>query len=197
MMRRMELVSCCWPGLSRLWLAGDARGLLEAVGFAAAVNAALWVSGLRAEPLSMAWLALIWVALGVVWSVSAWRAYRGLPGLYAESDGSADEGLFIQAQGEYLRGHWFEAERLTLELARRFPCDVEAQLLLAAVYRRMKRFEEAKRRLNDVARLDRGAKWELEVSQEQRLLDRLIEERDSGGAPASRQDPPDTIAQAA
>jgi hypothetical protein len=32
---------CLWPGLARLWLRGDLRGLLAAVGFAGLLNAAL------------------------------------------------------------------------------------------------------------------------------------------------------------
>jgi predicted Zn-dependent protease len=132
------------------------------------------------------------MTLGAIWLVTTWRSIRDLPNLCKPAEGSPDEGLFIQAQGEYLKGHWFEAERLALQRVAVHPSDVESQLLLAAIYRRMKRLDEARRRLQAVARYDGSQKWGLEVSLEKRWLDQLEEELESVA-----EKPPETMNQAA
>src|SRR5437868_2931721 len=104
-MRGALFVTCCWPGLSRLWLRGDPAGLLPAVAFAAAINAALWFSLGASQGLSVTWFVAIWLPLAAVWLVSAWRSYQGLPELLSNEPAAEAEGLFQQAQTEYLKGH--------------------------------------------------------------------------------------------
>jgi thioredoxin-like negative regulator of GroEL len=83
-----------------------------------------------------------------------------------------DRGLFIAAQGEYLKGHWFEAENLLQEMLVRSPADVDAHLLLATLYRHTRRIDEAHERLRLMERLDGVERWQSEIGVERRLLAR-------------------------
>jgi len=176
-MRGGKIITCCWPGLSRLWLRGDVGGLLPAVAFAVGINCALWLSFGRNNPLGWGLLATIWLALITVWGVSTWRSFRRLPEFCRNTSRPEAEGLFIQAQAEYLKGRWFEAEALARQLLRQEPRDVEAQLLLASVYRRMTRFTEAKQRLQAASRSAESARWTWEISAELEILDRIAQEQ--------------------
>ena len=95
---------------------------------------------------------------------------------------SAGEDLFIQAQTEYLRGHWCETESLLQRLVSGGR-DVEAHLSLAALYRQTKRCDEARSRLRMLERLDGAEKWRFEIERERQLLERM---RLSRGADETR-----------
>jgi thioredoxin-like negative regulator of GroEL len=69
-----------------------------------------------------------------------------------------------------LKGNWFEAERGLYRLLRENDHDLEARLLLATLFRHTKRFEEATRQLNQLARLDGAQRWALEIQREGQLL---------------------------
>jgi cytochrome c-type biogenesis protein CcmH/NrfG len=81
--------------------------------------------------------------------------------------------LFIQAQAEYLKGHWFEAETLLGQLLENQDSDVDAQLMLATLYRRTGRIEDGRRKLQELERMDGANKWVLEMAREREMLDRL------------------------
>jgi len=166
-----------WPGLAGLWLHGRWLSLVVAVGFAAAVNAALlttlvWPRFLSrdlppwAAPLS-AWVLVLWL-----WTVG-WRrgalilaceAAKSLP-----SDADSDARL-CEAQTEYLKGHWLEAESLLVRLLVRRPGDAVARLLLASVYRRSGREELARQQLAELALLPAAAVWREEIAAELKQL---------------------------
>ena len=166
-----------WPGLAGLWLQGRWLSLVVAVGFAAAVNAALiitlvWPRFLSrdlppwAAPLS-AWVLVLWL-----WTVG-WRSgMRVLSREAAKSlgpDAASDTGLG-EAQTEYLRGHWLEAESLLVRLLVRRPGDAVARLLLASVYRRSGREELARQQLAELALLPAAAVWREEIAAELKQL---------------------------
>lgn len=176
-MRGALLVTCCWPGLSRVWLRGEPGGLLPAVAFAAAVNGAMWLSFGSSVRLATTWQAAIWLALLAVWIVCSWRSYQALPGLAANNPGPEAEDLFRRAQTEYLKGHWFEAEGLASQIIRRFPRDLEARLLLVSVYRRMRRLDEARGELRTLSRFERAGQWDHEIEEEIRRLAEVSEEK--------------------
>lgn len=73
---------------------------------------------------------------------------------------------------EYLRGKWYEAERLLRQQMRREKKDAEAMLMLATLCRHTGRLEEAERRLDELAALEAARKWEVEIAAERKLLDR-------------------------
>jgi thioredoxin-like negative regulator of GroEL len=79
-------------------------------------------------------------------------------------------GLFRQAQVEYLSGNWFDAERLLTQLLGADESDADVRLMLATLYRRVRRWDAARSELALVATYDQLGKWQLEVSRERILL---------------------------
>jgi hypothetical protein len=111
---------------------------------------------------------------------SAIRSYRGeawLPardiGTNRAEDRGVDRGLFIQAQGEYLRGNWSQAEAILKQSLQFSRQDVEARLLLATLLRRAKRLDEARLQLDQTQRFDECGKWNWEIQRERQLQRRL------------------------
>ena len=171
-MQSSPYIICLWPGLPRLWLRGDWAALAIAVAFGAALNLVLVSSFIWPEllPQSLDWMA--WLVLGIVWLASVISACRSLPDL-REPPRIDDRGLFIRAQAEYLKGHWFEAETLLRQLLRHCRRDVDVLLMLATLYRRTKRYDEAAKQLDRMDRLDGASKWHWEVAREREALKRL------------------------
>lgn len=165
--------TCFWPGLSRLWFRGDGRAFLLAAAFGIALQTAWWASCDGSEQVAPAARHVLVGAVAVWWVVSSWRSYRTLPQLVDDTPKAAQQDLFLQAQGEYLSGHWFEAETLLKDLLRQTPGDAEAHLLLATLYRRTRRSTEARTQLDELARLDAAVRWRLELFRERQALERL------------------------
>jgi hypothetical protein len=162
-----------WPGLARLWLRGEFIGLLTAVAFAAAVNFALVTTFVWPQLVSRhlpTWLvpASAWIAVVWFW-IAGLRAGGRIAGDLARKSRPADAGateLLRQAQREYLKGHWFEAESHLSSLLQSSPGDVEARLLLANLQRRTKRLAEARQTLRELAELAGSSTWADEVQRE-------------------------------
>ncbi|QDU27921.1 hypothetical protein ETAA8_30120 [Anatilimnocola aggregata] len=166
-------VTSLWPGLARLWLRGEIRGLLTAVAFTLAVNFALITTLVWPQLVSRQlppWLVPTTAWIVVVWFwVAGMRAGGQLAAAIARANRPADKQsfeLYRQAQLEYLKGHLLEAESRLLTLLNRTPGDVEARLLLASVQRRTKRPAEARQSLAQLAELSGSALWSEEVQRE-------------------------------
>lgn len=170
---------CLWPGLARLWLRGEWRGLLSAILFAACLNLTLVTTFVWKDLVGSDFPKFVWPAIGVVWLVSAWRSFWSLPKLSSpDFDASVTEDLFLQAQREYLIGPGPEAESLLLRILRIDPEDVDARLMLATLYRHTRRLDEALGQLKMLERQPRSGKWYSELRREHQLLSRLAQEAD-------------------
>ena len=176
-MRWGPILLCGWPGLPGLWFRGQWASLLVAIGFSILLNLTLISSFLWREPLGETFLAVAWPVILLVWTLSAFIAYRRLPDLMAvptsekvASEPDSDT-LFIQAQSEYLRGHWEEATGLLARQIRRNPRDVEARLLLATLFRHTREFENARVELANAQKFDEAIEWRMEIDRELELLD--------------------------
>jgi hypothetical protein len=172
-----------WPGLARLWLRGDWAGLGTAMLFAAVVNGAivttcLWPALVGLEGPSVVFSAAVWMTVLCFWGASCWSSWRALPRLQPGGDARGDDALFLKAQTEYLRGHWYDAEQLLQRMLQEAPRDAEAHLLLATLYRHTERWEEARQRLRVVERLQGGSRWLFEVAEEERRLNLAMERAD-------------------
>ncbi len=175
-MRLTEKWLCLWPGLARLWLRGDWSGLLAAIVFAVCLNVALISCFVWTDWLGFQLPSLTWPVIGIVWFVAAWRSYWNLPQLSSsEFDSSETEDLFLEAQTEYLCGHWIEVEALVRRILRINPEDVDAHLMLATLFRHTNRFDEAQQQLKTLQRQPGSNKWYLEIHREQQLLARLAQ----------------------
>ncbi|MBN2291823.1 MAG: hypothetical protein JXM70_05325 [Pirellulales bacterium] len=138
-----------------------------------------------------------WALVGLVWLASAAASYgwgQAVSNLEQEcSDGRQDPS---QPQGPevpladglqyYLQKNWFEAERVFRRLLRRNNRDMEARLMLAGLLRHTERFEEAKVQLDRLQRIEGSQKWDLEIRQEQRLLEKKETERAESDETASQ-----------
>jgi hypothetical protein len=171
-MQASSLLACLWPGLPRLWWRGDWRALLIAAFFAIAVNFGLVTSFVWPEMLSTTLQAAVWCSMLVFWAAAVGWGVRQLGALRGPLADSAQQDLFVQAQAEYLKGHWLEAESLLRQLIERNDRDADAPLMLVALYRRTGRSEAAAEQLDALENMDGAEKWSLEIGRERRLLTR-------------------------
>lgn len=183
-----------WPGLAQAWLMGRWEGLAVAVAFALAINTALvttWVwpewpvarlpSGMLAV-IAWVWVSAMWLG-GMAWVRRDW------PRLQTQAAGDIDqesEVWFSEAQREYLKGHWIEAETLVGRLLAKDRGDVEARLLLASIQRRTQRRNDARKTLLELRDLEGASRWRAEIQVELRQLEELEEERRERGEAVGR-----------
>jgi hypothetical protein len=164
-----------WPGLSRLWLRGDIAGLGIACMFAAMLNGLLittflWPRIIGTGDAVVVFNIVGWFVVLCFWGASAWTAWRIMPQLRPNVDTHGDDALLLRAQTEYLRGHWYEAEKLLAQMLRASPRDADAHLLMASLYRHTRRYDEARKALAWLEHLEGGAKWRFEIGEERRRL---------------------------
>lgn len=179
-----------WPGLTQLWLRGSLGGLVTAVIFAAALNLALVISFVYPEaagPHFPLWLAPCAVWFMVLWLwVAGWRRSQQLLAEWFPARQPTDattETLFCQAQAEYLKGRWRQAEAVLGELLTRRSRDVEGRLLLASLLQRTQRWNEARQLLTDLSHEEAAARWQFEIGRELAMLAQREREVDSRDEP--------------
>lgn len=183
-MRWGPIMLCGWPGLPGLWYRGQMSSLLVAVGFSILLNLALVSSFLWRWSLGETFPLVAWPIILLIWSTSAWVAHQRLTDLMSvpSSEKVADpdrpDTLFIQAQREYLGGHWEEAESLLQRRIANAPRDVEARLLLVTLFRHTRRLDQARDQLSEMQRYDEALEWEFESDREQQLIE-LIEQHEA------------------
>jgi len=171
------LLLCGWPGLPGLWYRGQMSSLLVAIGFSILLNLALVSTFLWPWSLGGTFPVVAWPMILLIWGTSAWVAYHGLtdvmtvPVSEKVADPDRPDTLFIQAQGEYLSGHWEEAESLLLRRIENAPRDMESRLLLATLSRHSRRLEQASLHLSDMERFDESFEWGFEIDRERQLIE--------------------------
>lgn len=187
-------LTCFWPGLAELWLAGCWSGLFQAVGFAILLNGALATTLVWTELLSAEVRFAGWTAVVTLWLMGVWSAWRSTLAR-REPDGD----LFSSALSEYLQGNWFAAEAMLERLVTADARDIEARLLLATLLRRTGRPSEARAALDKLSRSQGAEKWELEIRREQDLIDRTpaIEEAPAPSEVSAAKDEPIKTSRAA
>ena len=187
---------CLWPGLARLWLRGDFQALGFAVCFSVLLNLALVSSLIWPAYLGPRFLLLAWPILALVWLGNAWFSWRWLPSWlqvghkFAAPPELRVDTLFNQAQREYLRCHWAEAQGLLERRLRLRPRDVESRLLLVSVLRRVGRFQLATKELELLEGMDEARPWSLELSRERERLrcDQESDNPESGNPESENQE---------
>lgn len=162
-------LSTLWPGLPALWR-GDGSGFAPALAFTLLLNAALlstfiWTDIVATGVRCGAWGVVAFVVLASGWTTRR-AARRPQPGDFA-SEGD----LFPDAMCEYLKGNWVETECLLERVLAARSSDLEARLLLATVWRRTRRLEEARTELQALCQLDGSVKWISEIRRELQYLD--------------------------
>lgn len=176
-MRRTPWATYLWPGLPQLWTRGSWSALAVAAAAAALLNLALLGTFAWSELIVPDLRSALWVALGTAWTAAAVfsavheRRHGGLVG--------GDTGAFAEAQEHYLKGNWFEAERILASLLREDARDLEARLMLATLLRHTRRYDEAGGELDVLVRFEGAGKWELEIGRERELLAEARQRRDT------------------
>ncbi len=183
-MRWGPLLLCGWPGLARLWFRGHLSSLAVAIGFSVLLNLALVSTFLWPWSLGETFPLVAWPMIALVWIASASATYRTLPDLMTapgQPQAAAEpttDALFIQAQQEYLKGHWKETESLLIKRLDSLPRDIEARLLLATAFRHQRKLDQACEQLDFIQRFDESTHWQFEIERELELI-KLITEHDS------------------
>lgn len=171
-------ILCTLPGLAPAWLLGYPLALLELLAFTLLFNSLLIATWIWPN-----W-SPVWVVRGgwglclTFWLVSALHAWWRLPKWLGRTPRIPQVDHFLQAQAEYLQGHWFEAEALVTKRLTECPGDSEAALLLAGILRRTKRFQQASTCLMQLRLRESAVPWLVEIEREQELLRQETEESD-------------------
>jgi hypothetical protein len=166
----LRWITVLWPGLPQAWLRGDLSALLMAVGFSALLNLVVVASWVWIDLFNTPSLAAAWSGVVLFWLVSNVTALVQMPALLRAPSAGLAEDLFRTAQGEYLKGNWFEAELALNRLLEHDAGDVDAQLMLAALTRRIGQTAEARERLLRLATLEGAGRWQSEIAREWQLL---------------------------
>ncbi len=199
-MRRKRWAIYLWPGLCQLWLRGSWSALAVALAAAALLNLALLGSFGWTELVSGGVLRALWLMLGAAWV--GWAAMSLVGSRRQRNCDPADPAgdAFEKALEHYLKGNWFQAERLLSHLLRRSERDLEARLMLAALLRHTGRLEEAGTQLDLLTRFEGARKWEWEIRRERELLSQSrasIESEDEEQTRPGSTDPPADMTHAA
>jgi uncharacterized protein HemY len=142
----------------------------------------------------------LWLTLGVVWVAAAALSWVGSRRQATAARPGPLPGAYEQGLDHYLKGDWFQAERLWVDLLRSNPRDLDARLMLASLWRHTGRLDEAAAQLDLLTRLEGAEKWEWEIRRERELL-RQARERvdapDAAEASPSSTGPPTEMTDAA
>lgn len=166
---------CLIPGLAPAWLVGQPLGLIELLAFTLILNSlfiATWVWP-QWGPAWLVWSG--WLCCAVFWVVSAIHAQWRLPKWLGTTPKVPLRDFFVEAQREYLKGNWFDAEALLTKRLTECPDDIEAALLLAGVFRRTNRWNQCSTCLMQIRLRESAALWLLEIEREQQLLQRELD----------------------
>ncbi len=77
---------------------------------------------------------------------------------------------FLEAQTHYLRGNWFETECCLKSVLKKNPYDVDALLMMATLFRHTERFEDARRTLRELEKLEDSDFWREEIALEKAAI---------------------------
>ena len=178
-------LTCLWPGLPELWWQGRLSALPVAAAFGIALNLLLvtryiypqWISGIL---VSMAF----WVSI-CVWGFYVFHRIRDLPAMLQPRVASDAPDLFPEARNAYLRSDWHEAETMAMRVLAIEPRDPPTLLLLCGIYRHTERPDNAKSLMKELTRLEVADYWHLEITGEQRRIDRDLAIADEDEEPAT------------
>lgn len=187
-MPRHYYLTCLWPGLPELWFRGQLASLPIAVAFAAALNAVLVTRYIYPGILPTAISSMAFWIGGALWIVCGLHAMRELPMLVCPREVSQRPDRFEEAHAAYLAGEYEMAEEAIGEVLAIEARDPPALLLLVGIYRHTDRLESATILLEEICRTEAADRWFLEVSLEQKRLDRQIEQIQGAGENASDHD---------
>jgi tetratricopeptide (TPR) repeat protein len=160
-----------WPGLPQVWLRGEWAGLAKAISVAVIANAVLLGCFGWGELINSGTRNTLLAAMSVFWIVATVAGYVQIQRSAARKPHTPAKDTFAQALDLYLKGDYFQAECLLVEILGRQERDADARLLLATLYRHNKRYDEAMRQLDVLGRFEDAEKWATEIERERMLIE--------------------------
>lgn len=155
-----------WPGMPWLWLRGSRSGLVLALAFAVTVDVAIVTTWVWSELVGMGVTIGLWTGAAAIWVIAAVSALAAFPAAIPRPRAGKTDGLFVKARDAYLARDWPAAEAHLDHLLAVAPTDGEAQLLRAALLRRLGRVADAHAALAALAASDAGIPWQAEIARE-------------------------------
>jgi tetratricopeptide (TPR) repeat protein len=161
-----------WPGLPHIWTHGSWPALYVAVMAAVFLIVVMVGSFGWSELIVPPLRTILWMSLAIVWGGAA--VYSAIKLRRQDADGNfgSAKDIFNLAMDRYLKGDFYQAERLLLKLLEKNPRDLDARLLLATLMRHTGRIKQASEQLDKLSCFEGAEKWALEIQSEQ---NRLIE----------------------
>jgi len=141
-------------GPSTVWSCGSWSGLAVAVGAAILLNVLLLVSFGWTELVGNELRITLWAGLGVSWTAAAVWSLRWSRKRAEQRSVDPERDRFGEALDHYLSGDYYQTEQILEGLLRQDIRDVDARLMLATLLRHTRRFDEATRQLDTLARLE-------------------------------------------
>jgi tetratricopeptide (TPR) repeat protein len=169
-MRKMSKAVYLWPGLPQLWTRGSWSALGVALFAAALLNVAVVSSFAWEELIDERLRSTLWVLVAFFWLGAAIISALQLRRHAAPNELASSDDPFNQALNLYLKGDYYQVERLLHNILNKNIRDLEARLLLATMLRHTGRLEEAENQLDQLLHFEGAEKWELEIQQERELL---------------------------
>lgn len=159
-----------WPGYRGLWFRGDFTSLLIAVNFAVVLDVALLSTFIWTEWLSTKAIVALWSIICLSAVTSFLFSFRSLETRSRRMRIEEVDRLFREAQSNYLRGEYVDAEASLHRILNSGTEDMEAALLLASILRRTNRPEQARNWLDRLEKFEAANRWGLEIAHERGRL---------------------------
>jgi hypothetical protein len=169
-MQNKHWIIYVWPGLPHIWTYGSWSALAVAVAAAGALSAVIVGNFGWTELIEPGVRKILWVSLAILWIGSALISAVKLRRRSDAKNDNANEEPFSQAIDVYLKGDYYQAERLLDKILVSNERDLDARLMLATLLRHTGRLEDAAEELDILTRFDGSDKWELEIYKEREML---------------------------
>ncbi len=169
-MRKKPWAIYVWPGLPHIWFSGSWSALGVAVIAAVLLSAVMVGSFGWTELITPGMRNTLWASLAVVWCIAAIVSAVKLRHEAAKDETGESENPFGQAVDLYLKGDYYQVERVLSKLLKENARDLDARLMLATILRHTGRFDEASKQLDQLICFDGAERWELEIQRERELL---------------------------
>lgn len=159
-----------YPGWEGIAKHGRWRHLLVAVVFACLLDLVLLLTCYWTDFIPAGEKRWYWLALGIAWLVLAGLASQLTKRLTAIRSLDREGDLYLEVTTHYLQGNWRAAEACAKALLQHNPQDAEALLLLATLYRHVRRPLDAQLALASLKKLETADRWACEIALEEQYL---------------------------
>jgi hypothetical protein len=181
-MPKSAYLTCLWPGLARVWWAGELRALFFAVLFGLLLNLSAIFTAFPEIGVAEPYLIAGWVAALSWWGAAIHSSLAELPFLLGMAAKLSKASDLANAQAAYLKRDFVATESIIGKILTDKPSDPSMRLLLAATYRQTGRIAEARGLLSSLQSEPAALAWQFEIQADLARLDRLEKAPRDGAA---------------